>query len=66
MGDGEINALGGKQGAQGVEVVVVFSDDLAEAAVGDAVGGLEAFEAAEGLAGGGGPRLNGDLLRVKW
>ena len=65
-GDGEVRALGGEQGAEAVEFVVVFGDDLAKAAVGDAVGRLEAFEAAEGLAGGGGPRLNGDFLRVKW
>ncbi len=62
-GDGEVRALGGKQGAQGVEVVVVFGDDLAEAAVGDAVGRLEAFEAAEGFAGdGGGARGGGGGL----
>ena len=54
MGDGEINALGGKQGAEGVEVVVVFGDDLAKTAVGHAVGRLEAFEAAKGFAGDGG------------
>ena len=56
-GDGEVGALRREQGAERVEVVVVFGDDLAEAAVGDAVGGLAAFEAAEGFAGGGRRRL---------
>jgi len=50
-GNGEVGALGGEERAEGVEVVVVFGDDLAEAAVSDAVGGLKAFEAAEGFAG---------------
>jgi hypothetical protein len=51
--------LGREERAQGVEVVVVFGDDLAETAVGDAVGGLETFEAAEGFAGEGGGARGG-------
>lgn len=59
-GNREIGALRRKQGAEGVEVVVVFGDDLAETAVGDAVGGLQAFETAEGFAGEGGGARGGN------
>jgi len=64
-GDGEMGALGGEQRAEGVEVVVVFGDDLAEPAVGGAVGGLEAFEPAERVSGRSGAGRGRFALRPR-
>lgn len=51
-GNGEVRALRCEQGPEGIEVIMVFGDDLAEATIGDAVGRLETFDTAEGFAGG--------------
>ena len=51
-GDGEVCALGCEQGPEGIEIIMIFGDDLAEATVGDAVGRLQTFDTAQGFAGG--------------